>query len=172
MNAIIRSATAEDLTSLAALNRVVQDLHTEAEPSYFRSQIEPDEVEDFFSKVLSNKQMRLLIAEIAREAVGYIWFELQERPATPFTNARKRVYIHHVVVSPSYRKIGVGISLLRRVETEARACGITHVALDTWEFNEAAKEFFKHSGFDAFNIVMRKRIDISTASELPGKRSE
>lgn len=166
MDAIVRSATAEDLTSLAVLNRVVQDLHIEAEPAYFRSQTEPDEVENFFRKILSDEHMKVLIAEDTQDAIGYIWFELQDKAATPFTNARRRIYIHHIVVSPKYRKTGAGSLLLRKAEAEACAQGIAYIALDTWAFNKTAQTFFKASGFDPFNIAMRKELNIYTAGEL------
>jgi GNAT superfamily N-acetyltransferase len=46
--------------------------------------------------------------------------------------------------------------LLQAAEAEARAQGIREVALDTWAFNEDARQFFQATGFEPEKIVMRK----------------
>ena len=89
---------------------------------------------------------------------GYVWFEVQERPETPLTLARKRIYIHHLSVRPTARRRGVASALLRQVEAEAQAGGITIIALDTWAANVAARNFFAACGFAPFNLSFRKQL--------------
>lgn len=96
----------------------------------------------------------MLIAERPGEAVGYLWFDVQERPPTPFTRARRRLYIQHVAVSEAARRSGVGTALIEAVEAEARARGITRLALDAWSRNTEAQIFIRTRGFQPFNVVL------------------
>ena len=88
MSSIVRQAVANDVGLLAALNEVVQKLHVEAEPGHFRAQADRAEVEAFFANLMRTPKTFIFIAELSRRAVGYLWSELQERPATPFTHAQ------------------------------------------------------------------------------------
>ena len=162
MNLVVRQAVAEDVGLLAALNEVVQKLHVDAEPGHFRAIADQVEVEAFFAKLMRTPKTLIFIAELSSKAVGYIWSELQERPATPFTHARQRLYIHHVAVKSEVRGSGVGTALLQASEGEARALGVSEAAVDTWAFNVGAQRFFEAADFAPINIVMRKKLPRST----------
>jgi ribosomal protein S18 acetylase RimI-like enzyme len=158
MSIVVRQAVADDVGSLAALNEVLQKLHVDAECGHFRAITDRAEVEAFFANLMRTRKTIIFIAELSRRAVGYIWSELQERPATPFTHAHQRLYIHHVAVKAEARGSGVGTALLQASEQEARALGVSEAALDTWAFNVGAQRFFEASDFTPVNIVMRKRL--------------
>src|SRR5580704_14107899 len=131
MSIVVRQAVADDVGSLAALNEVVQKLDVDAECGHFRAITDRAEVEAFFANLMRTRKTIIFIAELSRRAVGYIWSELQERPATPFTHAHQRLYIHHVAVEAEARGSGVGTALLQASEQEARALGVSEAALDT-----------------------------------------
>ena len=143
---------------VAALNEVVQKLHVEAEPGHFRAHADRAEVEAFFANLMRTPKTFIFIAELSRRAVGYLWSELQERPATPFTHAQKRLYIHHVAVKAEARGSGVGTALLQASEQEARALGVSEAAVGAWAFNVGAQRFFEASDFTPVSVVMRKRL--------------
>jgi GNAT superfamily N-acetyltransferase len=157
MSFVVRPANLEDAGELAALNQVVQALHVGAEPGRFKADAGFDEVKAFFGELTKAPATFVLIAEIDRP-VGYVWFDVQDRPPTPFTHARTRLYIHHVVVRAEARGLGLGSALIHAAEAEARAQGVHEVALDTWAFNEDARQFFQAAGFEPEKIVMRKEI--------------
>ena len=96
----IRDATSEDLDTLLALNTQVQDLHAQLEPSHFRAATEEVEVRAFFAKIISTPHNHILLAVDEAGPRGYLWFELQHRPQTPFTQPRRRLYVQ---ISPSIR---------------------------------------------------------------------
>lgn len=158
MDVVVRRATADDVGALARLNQIVQALHVSAEPAAFRADSSDAEMQSFFANLVIADKTFVLIAELAGLPVGYAWFEIQDRPPTPFTNARLRIYIHHVVVCENSRKLGVGSSLLDAAEAEAQVRGIKDVVLDTWAFNESARNFFEAADFKPFNIFMRKKL--------------
>jgi GNAT superfamily N-acetyltransferase len=150
MTVSVRPASSADIGAIVSLCEEVQQLHVNLEP--------PDEISAFFTAKLSIAGHEIRLAEIDGLPAGYIWFEVQDRPETPFQLARKRIYIHHLSVSKIARRIGVGSALLERIQTEALAAGITSIALDTWAANLTARRFFEVRGFWPFNLVLGKRL--------------
>jgi ribosomal protein S18 acetylase RimI-like enzyme len=156
MTVQIRPASDRDTSAIALLNEEVQQLHAEIAPTVFRTGMSHREVSAFFADKLSAAGHNLRLAERDGIAVGYIWFEVQNRPETLFHFARKRFYIHHLSVRRSAHRTGVGSALLGAVQTEALAAGITNIALDTWALNSPALRFFESHGFSPFNLVLGK----------------
>ncbi|MCJ2050016.1 GNAT family N-acetyltransferase [Methylobacterium sp. J-070] len=93
---------------------------------------------------------------MASEPVGYLWYERQDRPATVLTQARRRIYVHHLAVRESARRAGVATALLRAVEVEAMAHDVDRLVLDAWTRNEEALRFFQARGFRPLNILLSK----------------
>ncbi len=158
MEVIVRLAVAGDIAELATLNRIIQDDHVKSESDYFNADWQAELVEKFFSNLLVSDKNTILIAELAGRPVGYLWFEVQERPGNLFKLALRRIYIHHVGVDEGSQGRGVGATLVRAAEAEAEMRGIVHIAVDTWAFNANAQAFFQRLGFDPFNIAMRKEL--------------
>src|ERR1035438_5605454 len=117
VNVFIRQATSADIEALVALNQVVQELHAELEPENFSSVVDADEVRAFFSDRLADADSEINLAELGGRPVGYIWSETQQRPQTPFSPARRRIYVHHIAVESDVRRAGVASALMRSVET-------------------------------------------------------
>jgi diamine N-acetyltransferase len=154
----IRPASTADVDAILLLNQEVQQLHAAFEPTIFRADTSSDEINAYFAARLSAAGHEIRLAEIDGTPVGYIWFEVQDRPETPFQLSGKRIYIHHLSVRKTARRSGVGSALLERVQAEALATGITSIALDTWAANATALHFFEARGFSPFNLVLRKRL--------------
>ena len=155
---VVRPAVTLDLDALVALNAVVQSLHVQLEPKVFKAEVETSELQAFFAGLLDKAGNGILIAEMSAEPVGYLWYELQERPPTLLTHARRRIYIQHVAVRESARGSGMATALLHAVEAEALARDVDHLALDTWTRNEEALRFFHARGFQPFNVVLAKAL--------------
>ena len=69
------------------------------------------------------------IAQADRVPVGYVWFEVQARPETPFTPPRSRISVHHcIAVAPAPRRRGIATALMRYVEHRAASEGIDEIA--------------------------------------------
>jgi ribosomal protein S18 acetylase RimI-like enzyme len=154
----IRMASDVDIDAIVRLNRDVQQLHAEIEPSFFKSDTDDKEIAVFFAEKLATSGNYIRLAGGGDGPNGYVWFEVQERPDTPLTLARKRIYIHHLTVKAGARRHGIASALLRQVEAEALAGGITSIALDTWAANGSARSFFEARGFTPFNLTLGKRL--------------
>ena len=112
MAILVRVASAADLDDIVRLNRDVQQLHAELEPSFFKSNVNNEEVAAFFAAKLAVSENHIRLADSGDGPNGYVWFEMQVRPETPLTLARKRIYIHHLSVQAAARRHGIASALL------------------------------------------------------------
>ncbi|MCJ2134502.1 GNAT family N-acetyltransferase [Methylobacterium sp. J-026] len=154
----VRPATPADLHVLVTLNAIVQALHVRLEPDEFKAEVDAAELRAFFASLLDKPENDLLIAEQSAEPVGYLWYELQERPPTVLTQARRRIYIQDIAVREPARRAGVATALLRAVEAAATALQVDRLVLDAWTRNEEALRFFQGRGFRPFNVVLAKAL--------------
>ena len=154
----VRPATPADLDALIALNAVVQTLHVRLEPDIFKAEVDAVALRAFFADLIGKAATGLLIAERSAEPVGYLWYDLQDRPPTVLTHARRRIYVHHVAVCETMRRSGVATALLRAVAGEATARNVDCLVLDAWTRNTEALRFFQACGFQPFKIVLAKAL--------------
>jgi ribosomal protein S18 acetylase RimI-like enzyme len=158
MTVTIRNAVDADLDELIRLNAQVQRLHAQVYPADFKSSTDEGEVRDFLASVMRRPDHTILVAQIDGAVVGYAWFEIQDRPQTPFTWSKKRVFLHHICVDSGQRRLGIGSALVTRVEERALAGGIGEVALDMWSLNDTAQAFFKSCGLKTYRLFLRKQV--------------
>lgn len=158
MTLTIEPAGSADAPLLARLNREIQQVHATLEPSFFRSDTDDEEVAAFFAAKLALPENWFRFAVLDGRPCGYVWFEVQDRPQTPLTRPRKRLYIPHLSVEADSRGRGVGSALMARVEAEAAVAGIVAIALDSWAANGPARAFYAGRGYRPFNITLGKRL--------------
>ncbi|MER8874838.1 hypothetical protein NKI04_34395 [Mesorhizobium sp. M0814] len=101
MSVEVQAASEEDLDVLIRLNLVVQDLHAALYLDDFKQATDPLSVRRFFAARLAGPKRKIGIARANHVPVGYVWFEVQARPETPFTLPRPRIYVHHISVAPA-----------------------------------------------------------------------
>lgn len=157
-NMKLRAAARGDLEALTVLNAEVQRLHVGLHPQYFKPPANNAEVKEFFQKTLADPANTIIIAETDKGAIGYVWLELQEKPETSLKRAVRRLYVHHLAVSPNARRKGVATALMEQVGAHAASQGIFEILLDTWAANKDALDFFAACGFEPLRIVQRKII--------------
>lgn len=158
MPTVVRRATGEDAGTLFQLNKAVQELHVRLYPSDFKQAVAEPDAREFFLGRLKNPDCVLGIAEIDLSPVGYVWFDLQSRPETPLTPARRRLYVHHISVLPAVHRRGIGSALMKYVEQQAVLESVEEIALSTWSANLGAQRFFLSHGFTGFTVAFRKTL--------------
>jgi ribosomal protein S18 acetylase RimI-like enzyme len=84
--------------------------------------------------------------------VGYLWLGIQNR------FDRKVVSINDITINPAYRGRGLGKSLMKLVEQEARKSGAARIRLHVFHSNEIAKRLYISMGFIQTNLDMRKEL--------------
>jgi ribosomal protein S18 acetylase RimI-like enzyme len=154
MTIVVRIATAADLDILAQLNQVVQKVHAELYPDDFRTTVDAEGLKALLTPRLAN----VIIAEVDDKPAGYIWFEMQTRPASPFSPARQRLYIHHLSVSPDAQRRGVAGALMAHAEAFAESEQLTEIALSHWAANTGAQQFFAAQGYAPYQLLLRKQL--------------
>jgi ribosomal protein S18 acetylase RimI-like enzyme len=158
MPIVVRRATGADAGTLVQLNRTVQDLHVRLYPDDFKPVVTEPDAAAFFSERLNTPDCVFGIAEADATPVGYVWFDLQSRPETPFTPARRRLYVHHISVVPEAQRHGIGSALMNYVEQRAVLESAEEIALAAWSTNLGAQNFFMSHGFTGFTVAFRKTL--------------
>ena len=158
MATTVRFASAADIDTLLFLNAEVQSLHATLYPENFKPTADAEGLRTMFAARLANPETRIALAEAGGAPVGYVYFETQALAETPFSPARRRVYLRHLCVVKAMQRRGVATALLRVVEQHAAAEGLSEIAVDAWAANVGALSFFQSRGFTALNIVLRKTV--------------
>lgn len=89
----------------------------------------------------------------AGEAVGYVWFTIEDRPAG------RVVFIYDIAVDPEFRRKGHAQAALAEVEAYARVHGCVGVMLHVFGSNTGARQLYLRAGFEETNVIMLKRVD-------------
>ena len=142
----VRRATAADAEPVSALNADVQALHAAAMPQRFKSPGANTFQQSAAAALIARSGNLVFIAEADGEAVGYAYAEVVRRSETAFHHAYDSVYLHHISVTLSHRRLGAGAALLEAVRSAGRELGIDLLTADVWSFNEDARAFFRRHG--------------------------
>ncbi len=154
MTIVIRIATHADLDTLVRLNQVVQSVHADLYPEDFQPTVDAEGLNALLAPRLDN----VAIAEIDGEPVGYLWCEVQTRPSSPFSPTRRRLYVHHLSVSPDARRCGIATALMAHADARAEGEELDEIALSHWAANSGAAQFFAAQGFAPYQLLLRKRL--------------
>ncbi len=159
MDIIYRQANADDCATLALLSRTVQALHARHHPMVFKDSPDPLAVERHFREVIAAPANRIHLALVDGQPAGYIWASLDDKTESPFTRARRQVFVHHLSVEPPYRRMGIATALLKIIEKDAHTGQAALMCLATWDFNDQALALFRKAGFSLQVTNLWKRID-------------
>jgi GNAT superfamily N-acetyltransferase len=152
----IRVAAAGDEAILASLSAVVHELHVGRRPDVFKP-TDLRGLEHWFLQTLKAASAKIWIAELGDLPVGYALVIPQRRTENVFCYERRWHEVDQVGVHPNYRRQGVARSLLRYVVESARADGVSDLELNTWTFNEVARNSFERLGFVPRNVRLERR---------------
>jgi len=144
----IRRATPADAHALAKLNSIVQQMHHDVAPEWFKPPEHAAAV-DYFRDVLRSDVLHLFVVEADGAVRGYAMARLQEAPETALTYGGLVVELDQISVDPTYRSRGLGRQLIARVKSLAAEVGSVRLQLTVWEFNSRARQIFEQAGFAA-----------------------
>lgn len=125
----IRPMLKRDLTSVVAL-----------ETELF-SQEGPWDL-DQYEEAWGDRNMVMLVAEVAGEFAGYGFFELSRRTAT----------VHALAVTPELQGMGVGRRLFAAMLRRGRRRGALKIILQVRVGNTAAKSLYESFGFTTHKV--------------------
>ena len=152
----IRPFTLDDYDALAALELEVQAIHVDGAPHIFI----PNGVTspEGYQALLESPNHVVVLGIEDGAAVGYLHYEISERPASDYTYAQKVLHIHAISVKADQRRKGYGEALMEYAYQAAREQGASRVTLDVWTFNEDARWFYERIGFAPMQTRMSRPV--------------
>ena len=160
----IRRAVAGDETALAGVAAVVQRLHFVERPDVFKP-ANVDALRDWFRWALRHDHRRILLAHAAGTPVGYAVVQEGERDEDAFALPRRWREVDQLAVVPTHRKRGVARALIEHIAAAAVADGVPALELNTWAFNQPARDVFRRLGFVERSVRYER-----PAAPTPGPR--
>ncbi|MBY6055494.1 GNAT family N-acetyltransferase [Leisingera daeponensis] len=122
-------------------------LHAQHQPERHIPAPGSDDLAAWLQDWLQEDNVFALAAESPQGALlGYLIYELQDRPALPVRPAETRAMLHHISVTEAWRRMGVGKALVEAMKTRALAAGATVVAATYAPFNSASAALMQGMG--------------------------
>ncbi len=104
--------------------------------------------------MLQNPDFLLLVAEEAGVARGFLIARRQGNKAF----RQEELFVESLVVDAAHRGRGLGRALMDFLELEARRRGFASLALQVWEFNQAAQAFYARGGYRPRSHILEKQL--------------
>jgi len=142
----IRDIPPQQAHLLLPLLHQVHDLHLAHQPTRYAPLPNDPEMERYLSNWLSAPGIGALGYEMAEALVGYVVFEREERPQTPFRRAETRVMMHQICVDRNQRRQGVGLALIEAVRSHPLATQAHVIAAGYASFNCASAGLMQRAG--------------------------
>ena len=159
----VRSAAVGDEGPLARIAAVVQQLHFAERPDVFKA-VDRQALTDWFRGALRSDQRGVLLAEQRGMALGYAVVQDGQRHPDAFALPRRWREVDQLAVLPEHRRRGVARALIEHIVAAARADGVPALELNTWAFNQAARETFRRLGFAERSVRYERPVPAASPS--------
>ena len=153
----VRTATRDDVEAIAAIYPAVHDKHVRANPGYHKP-LAPGGARRLAEGLLAQEGMRVFLATVDGNPVGFLAAVLGERPERESTYARRVVFVDTIAVKESAQGHGCGKALIDAAVALARQNAATSVELEVWDFNDQARGFFAAQGFGPMYARLRRPV--------------
>lgn len=150
----IRNFKKSDIPELKNLIGKMVEYHHQLDP-YYKPFKEYRNFGEEMENWLSDKEMRILLAEDGGRLIGYIRAGMEDAP--DYAAAKKIGIIYDVFVEKNYRRKGVAAKLFEEALNWFLIKKISHLELNVDVRNEEAIAFWKKLGFFEYKLRMRKK---------------
>lgn len=152
----VRKATAADYDPVRELFGEIDALHGDHLPQIFRKPGEAARTQDYYSGLLVDENVALLVAEAGEEVLAFVQAVLRDAPAMPVFVPRRYAVVDGIVVKSGFQNEGIGSILMAEIQKWAMAKGASSIELNVYEFNQTAITFYEKLGFRTFSRKMSK----------------
>jgi ribosomal protein S18 acetylase RimI-like enzyme len=156
MEISVRKATVDDYSSVCELFDEIDALHRDHLPHVFQKPSGAAREQDYYSGLIADENVVLLVAEVGEELVGFVHAIVREPPAMPVFVPRCYAVVDSIVVKSGFQNHGIGRTLMEKMQEWAITKGATSIELNVYEFNETAISFYEGLGYQAFSRKMSK----------------
>ena len=157
----VRVATLSDVEQIAAVGKVIENLHRDARPEDFESAPDFLRFNASWRERVAGHGRRAWVAEVRasegeRRIVGILTVHLLERR---HSHAAVRIaYVNAVGVYGAHRRRGIATALMREAEVWAKENGASELRLDVWSFNAGAVALYAALGYRTRSVAMGKSL--------------
>ncbi len=150
----ITTIPAEQAERLIPLLNDLHALHVLHQPERYKADPDEDALTSWLSSWLSGDNIVALGAESPTGGIlGYAIYEIEERPDLPVVAGGKRAMLHHIAVSDTMRRMGIGQALVAEVRKAALEAGAKALRTTYAPFNEASAGLMQAMGLKPSVIV-------------------
>ncbi len=142
----IRRACKDDIEDVLRLLSQVLEVHAAIRPDIFVSgttKYSAEELEEMFAD--DTTPVYVSVGEDG-SVLGYVFCQIREPAFTSTMKPHRTLFIDDLCVDESARGSHIGSSLFEFVKDEAKRIGCYEIALNVWEGNDAANDFYKAMG--------------------------
>lgn len=150
---MVRYANREELGRVNELRKMVNEVHCNGRPDIFKDGF-CNELQEFIFTLWENDNSDIIVAIRNDEVCGFACVDYVEKPASPFSLARRFYHINEFGVDEKYRRQGVATELFEFIKKEATEKNFDKIELDMWEFNDGALDFYESVGFTTYRRFM------------------
>ncbi len=151
---VIRRAFKEDTEAVLRLLSQVLEVHAAIRPDIFVSGTTKYSAEDLCS-LFSDDITPVYVAEDETGYVcGYVFCQIQEPAFSSTMRPHRTLFIDDLCVDEKIRGKHIGRELFEFVKEEAKRLGCYEVALNVWEGNDAACDFYRAMGMKPMETRM------------------
>jgi ribosomal protein S18 acetylase RimI-like enzyme len=151
----VRPASEEDIPVLARMLVRLKTLNEELDSSFRVSRGAEEAAEKYLRDSLARDAVRVLVAEVDGDPVGFIRFEVVDRV---FYEPRFKAVITDVYVKPAFRRLGIGRLLVEAAAEEAKRMGAGMITAVFPEGNMIARKFYEELGFKVLQVEVFRRL--------------
>ena len=151
----IRAASLEDYAGVCRLLDGVDALHHANLPWMFQQPAEPPRTAAYFAGLLNGADSAVYVAD-AGSIVGVAYGFMRAAPELPIFVQQRWGVLDGLAVDATWRRRGLGSSLVRAIEAWAIGAGAAWVELSVYDFNAEARRFYETLGYLPLRTVVRK----------------
>lgn len=152
---MIRPAQQKDISQINDLYFTLFEQMQKYEPDYMKSAYQD---EGFLRSVVQQESNFIVfVNETESEINGFVIAQLQESPKYNCFVAQRCVYLMDIVVSPQKRGLGIGKSLIEKIELWGKQHDADYIELHVLASNTSAIKLYSREGYTPFSQSMRKR---------------
>jgi ribosomal protein S18 acetylase RimI-like enzyme len=156
----IRAARHEDVEACFALYREVQEMHVAHRPDLFKQPEFDDNFRRLVAGAIDADHKGILLAWHDTQAVGMVIYEFTRLdPTGVYLIDRPILWLESVAVAAAYRGKGCGKAMMDLARHIAAERGVEVLALEAWQFNDAARAWFERQGFSTHSHTMMAQVD-------------
>jgi len=142
---MIREAQINDLKQVSVILKEVHLLHQENRSDIFKELKEPIDM-TYHQKLIEDEASKLYVQLDGDIVIGYMTLKLIEVKSHPVLKNKKIVKMEELALLKNYQGKGFGKSLFNKAIDYAKEIDAEKLDLQVWDFNIAAKEFYKKRG--------------------------